>query len=184
LKEIHKCEICTEAKFAKSLFHLIDQNTEPLGLIHSDLCNLKFAPTRGVKKYFITFIDDCIRYCYVYLLNNKDEAMNIFLIYKAEVENQLNKNIKILKSDLGREYESNDFSELCTKFGIIHQTIAPTPQQNGIAKWKNRTLKKMINSMLVSSEAPQNLWREALLTANYILNKVLHKKLGLIPFEL
>ena len=38
--------------------------------------------------------------------------------------------------------------------------------------------------MLVSSEAPQNLWGEVLLTANYILNRVSHKKLGLIPFEL
>ena len=62
-------------------------------------------PTRGEKKYFITFIDDCIRYCYVYLLNSKDEAMNMFITYKAEVENQLNKNIKILKSDRGGEHD-------------------------------------------------------------------------------
>ena len=99
-------------------------------------------------------------------------------------QNQLNKNIKILKSDRGGEYESNDFSELCAKFGIIHQTTAPyTPQQNRIAERKNRTL-KMVNSMLVSSGAPHNLWGEALLTANYILNRVPHKKLDLIPFEL
>jgi len=49
---------------------------------------------------------------------------------------------------------------------------------------KNITLKEMVNSMLVSSRAPQNLWGEALLTANYILNRVPHKKLGLIPFDL
>jgi len=61
----------------------------------------------------------------VYLLNSKDEIMNMFLTYKAEVENQLNKNIKILKSDRGGEYESNEFSQLCAKFGIIHQTTAP-----------------------------------------------------------
>ena len=53
----------------------------------------------------------------MYLLNSKDEAMNMFITYKVEVENQLNKNIKILKFDRGREYESNDFSELCAKFG-------------------------------------------------------------------
>ena len=101
LEEICKCEICVEAKLAKNLFHSIDRNTEPLGLIHSDLCDLKFAPTRGRKKYFITFIDDCTRYCYVYLLNRKDEAMNMFITYKVEVKNQLNKNIKILKFDRG-----------------------------------------------------------------------------------
>ena len=99
LEEIYKCEICVEAKFAKNSFHSIDRNIKPLGLIHSDLCNLKFAPTIGGKKFFITFIDDCTRYYYVYLLNSKDEAMNMFITYKAEVENQLNKNIKILKSD-------------------------------------------------------------------------------------
>ena len=83
----------------KNSFHSIDRNTEPLGSIHSGLCDLKFMPTRGGKKYFITFIDDCTRHCYVYLLNSKDEVMNMFITYKAEVENQLNKNIKILKSD-------------------------------------------------------------------------------------
>jgi len=49
----------------------------------------------------------------------------MFIIYKVKVENQLNKNIKILKSDRGGEYESNEFSELCAKFGIIRQTTAP-----------------------------------------------------------
>ena len=84
--------------------------------------------------------------------------MNMFLIYKAEVKNQLNKNIKILKSDWGREYESNKFSELCAKFGIIHQTTTPcTPQQNEIVEQKNKTLKEMINSILVSSGTSQNL---------------------------
>ena len=85
--------------------------------------------------------------------------MNMFLTHKAEVENQLNKNIKILKPDRDGEYESNDFSQLCVKFGIIHQITAPyTPQQNGIAERKNKTLKEIVNSMLVSSGAPQNLW--------------------------
>jgi len=61
LEEIYKCEICVEAKFAKNSFHSIDRNTEPLEIIHSDLCDLKFTLTRDGKKYFITFIDDCTR---------------------------------------------------------------------------------------------------------------------------
>ena len=82
------------------------------------------------------------------------------------------RNIKILKSDRDGEYESNDFSELYAKFGIIHQTATPyTPWQNEIAERKNKTLKEMVNSMLVSSDASQNLWGEALLNVNYILNK-------------
>ena len=49
---------------------------------------------------------------------------------------------------------------------------------------EEQTLKEMVNSILISSGAQQNLWGEAMLTANYILNRVTHKKLGLIPFEL
>ncbi|XP_070007753.1 uncharacterized protein [Nicotiana sylvestris] len=64
------------------------------------------TPSQGGKKYFITFIDDCTRYCYVYLLNSKDEAIEAFKQYKNEVENQLNKKIKMIRSDRGGEYES------------------------------------------------------------------------------
>ena len=108
------------------------------------------------KKYFITFIDDCTRYCYVYLLNSKDEAIDAFKQYKIEVENQLNKKIKMIRSDRGREYEF-PFQEICLENGIIHQmTASYTPQQNGVAERKNRTLKEMMNVLLLSSGLPQN----------------------------
>lgn len=71
--------------------------------------------------------------------------------YKNEVENQLNKNIKVLKSDRGGEYES-PFGEFCLQHGVVHQTTTPySPQQNGVAERKNRILKEMINAMLISS---------------------------------
>ena len=104
---------------------------------------MKSIPSRSGKKYFITFINDCTRYCYVYLLNSKDEAIDAFKQYKIEVENQLNKKIKMIRSDRGREYEF-PFQEICLENGIIHQMTAPyTPQQNGVAKRKNRTLKEI-----------------------------------------
>ena len=95
----------------------------------------------------------------------------MFKIFKAEIENQPDKRIKVLRLDRGGEYESNDFEEFCSKHGLIHQTTAPyTSQQNGVVERKNRTLKDMINFMLNSSGAPHNLWGEALLAANTILN--------------
>ena len=60
--------------------------------------------TKGGKKYFMTLIDDTTRYCRVYLLKSKDEVLN-----KAEVENQLDRKIKRLRSDRGGEYFSNEF---------------------------------------------------------------------------
>ena len=63
-------------------------------MIHSDLYDFKTIPSRGSKNYFITFIDDCSKYCYVYLLHSKYEALNMFNIYKAGVENQLENKLK------------------------------------------------------------------------------------------
>ena len=58
---------CVEAKFTKNSFHSIDQNTEPLGLIHSDLCDLKFMPTRGEKSILLLL-----------LMTVQDTVMSIF----------------------------------------------------------------------------------------------------------
>ena len=81
----------------------------------------------------------------------------MFKHYKNEVENQLSKKIKAIRSDRGGEYEAH-FGEFCSEHGIIHQTTAPySPQSNGVAKRKNHTLKEMMNAMLISSGLPQNL---------------------------
>jgi hypothetical protein len=64
------------------------RNLAPLELIHSDLCEMNGDLTKDKKRYFMAFIDDCIRFCYVYLLKIKDEALNYFKAYKTKVENQ------------------------------------------------------------------------------------------------
>ena len=78
----HKCETCVEAKLTRSSFQSIERHTEPLDLIHSDICDLKLVQTRGGNKYFITFVDDITKYCYVYLLKSKGEAIEKFVLYK------------------------------------------------------------------------------------------------------
>jgi hypothetical protein len=80
-----------------------------LSLIHSDLYEMNGILTKGGKKYFITFIDDSTRICYVYLLKSKDEALHYFKTYKAEVGNQPKRKIKRLRSDRVGEYFSGDF---------------------------------------------------------------------------
>ncbi|CAL1356033.1 unnamed protein product [Linum trigynum] len=178
-----KCQVCVESKFAKHPYKSIERTSEPLDLIHTDICDMKSTPSRGGKKYFITFIDDSTRYCYVYLLSSKDEAIDAFKQFKAEVENQLNKKIKMARSDRGGEYEF-PFEEICLENGIIHQTSAPyTPQKNGVAERKNRTLKDMMNALLLNSALPQNLWGEAILIATQILNRVPYSKTQTIPYE-
>ncbi|GJT78342.1 pol polyprotein [Tanacetum coccineum] len=83
----------------------------------------------------------------MYVGKGKDEAINKFVLYKTEVENQLGRKIKVVRSDIGGEYVS-PFTKLCAKYGIRHEfTASYSLQQNGIAERKNRTLKEMVNAM-------------------------------------
>jgi hypothetical protein len=70
-------------------------------------------------------IDDASKYCYVYLLKTKDEALNCFKTYKAGVENQLEKKIKHFRSDRGGEYFSNEFDLFFAEYDIIHERTPP-----------------------------------------------------------
>ena len=73
-----KCEVCVHAKLTKMPSHHVERTNKPLNLIHTYLCDLKYIQTKGGKKYFLTFIDDCTKYCYVYLLHIKDETLEKF----------------------------------------------------------------------------------------------------------
>ncbi|GJY43593.1 zinc finger, CCHC-type containing protein [Tanacetum coccineum] len=125
---------------------------------------------------------DASRFCYVYLLHAKDEALDKFRIYKTEVELQQNDLIKTLRTYRGSEYYDPIFFQ---SVGIIHETTTPyTPQQNGAAERKNRALKEMVNSMLSYSGLSEGFWREAMLTACYLLNMVPNKRNKTTPYEL
>lgn len=67
---------------------------ESLDLIQSNICDLKFVQTRNDNKYFITFIDNNMKYYYVHFLKSKDEAIKKSILYKTKVDNQINRNYK------------------------------------------------------------------------------------------
>ncbi|GJR40639.1 zinc finger, CCHC-type containing protein [Tanacetum coccineum] len=155
-----KCTTCMLTKITRQAFKSITRKSVIFELIHSDLCDFHATPSLGNKKYVITFIDDASRFCYVYLLHAKDEALDKFRIYKTEVELQQNDFFKTLRTDRGGEYYDPVFFQ---SVGIIHETIAPyTPQQNGVAERKNRALKEMVNSMLSYSSLSEGFWGEAI----------------------
>jgi transposase InsO family protein len=104
-------------------------------------------------------IDDATRFCYVYLLRTKDEALDYFKIYKAKVENQLERKIKHLRSDRGGKYFPKIFGEFCEEHGSIHERTPPySPQSNGVAKRKNRTLSDLVKSMLDTAYLSKAWW--------------------------
>ena len=88
-----KVYVFVESKLTKTPCLFIQHEIELFGLIHFVLVDLKQIMSRGGKSYFVTFIDDFSRYSRVYLIRHKDEGFNMFLSYKGEVENQLNRKI-------------------------------------------------------------------------------------------
>ncbi|KAL0293730.1 UNVERIFIED_CONTAM: Copia protein [Sesamum angustifolium] len=131
---------------------------------------------------------------YLYLIFDKSEAFDAFKAYKVEVEKQLEKSIKIVRSDRGGEYygrytekgqNPGPFAAFLKEEGIIAQYTMPgTPQQNGVAERRNRTLMDMVRSMMSHTNLSLELWSEALKTAVYILNRVPSKVVPKTPFEL
>nr|ABB47727.2 retrotransposon protein, putative, Ty1-copia subclass [Oryza sativa Japonica Group] len=152
-----KCHSCVQSKQPRKPHKAAEErNLAPLELLHSDLCEMNGVLTKGGKRYFMTLIDDATRFCYMYLLKTKDEALDYFNIYKAEVENQLDRKIKRLRSDRGGEFFSNEFDLFYEEHGIIHERTPPySPESNGIAERKNRTLTDLVNAMLDTAGLPK-----------------------------
>ena len=75
-----------------------------LELIHTYICGSFLKASWNGQQYFISFIDDYSRYGYLYLIKEKSQSLDMFKAFKAEVENQLNKRIKAVRSDHGGEY--------------------------------------------------------------------------------
>ena len=105
--------------------------------------------------------------------------------FKAEAELQLGKHIKALRSDRGGEYLLGEFKEYLTQHEIVSQMSAPgTPQQNGVAERRNRTLLDMVRSMMSHATLPISFWGYALEAASYILNLVPSKSVPRTPQEM
>jgi hypothetical protein len=140
---------------------------------------------RGGFQYFITFTDDFSRYGYIYLMRHKSESFEKFKEFQNEVQNQLGKTIKYLRSDRGGEYLSLEFGDHLKKCGIVPQLTPPgTPQWNGVSERRNRTLLDMVRSMMSQADLPLSFWGYALETAAFTLNRVPSKSVEKTPYEI
>ncbi|GJX09498.1 putative ribonuclease H-like domain-containing protein [Tanacetum coccineum] len=153
----HTCVACQKGKQHKATCKdkSVRSISHSLQLLHMDL----FGPTSvsGILKDFI-----------------------------RQIENQLNQKVKTIRCDNGTEFKNRDFIEFCGSKGIKREySNARTPQQNGVAKRKNKTLIEAARTMLADSFLPNTFWAEAVSTACYVLNRVLvtkpHNK---TPYEL
>ncbi|GKB30029.1 retrotransposon protein, putative, ty1-copia subclass [Tanacetum coccineum] len=186
IQSLGKCVSCMSGKMARKPYsHQVERAKDLLGLIHTDVCGPFKIMSRQGASYFVTFTDDFSRYGYVYLLKHKHEVFETFKVFQKEVENQLGKTIKSLRSDRGGEYMSQEFLDHLKEHGIIaHRTPPYTPQHNGVSERRNRTLLDMVRSMMSQTTLPKSFWDYALETAARILNMVPTKKVDKTPYEI
>ncbi|GKE27124.1 retrotransposon protein, putative, ty1-copia subclass [Tanacetum coccineum] len=185
LRAFEKCVPYMPGKMVRKPYtHQVERAKDLLGLIHTDVCSPFKIMSRQGASYFVTFTDDFSRYGYVYLLKHKHEVFEPFKVFQKEVENQLSKTIKLLHSDRGGEYMSQEFLDHLKDHRIIaHRTPPYTPQHNGVSKRRNRTLVDMVRSMMSQTTLPKSFWDYALETATRILNMVPTEKVEKTPYE-
>nr|GEY29453.1 hypothetical protein [Tanacetum cinerariifolium] len=185
LRAFEICVPCMSGKLARKPYtHQVERAKDLLGLIHTNVCGPFKIMSRQGASYFVTFTDYFSRYGYVYLLKHKHEVFETFKVFQKEVENQLGKTIKSLRSDRVDEYISQEFLDHLKDHGIIaHRTPPYTPQHNGVSERRNRTILDMVRSMMSQTTLPKSFWDYALETATRIINIVPTKKVEKTPYE-
>ena len=114
------------------------------------------------KKYGLVVVDDYSRYTWVFFLKSKDETKITFIDFAKQAQRKFDKKILAIRSDNGSEFKNYTLEEFLSDEGIEIQYSAPyTPQQNGVADRKNRTLVEMARSMLDKYKSPHSFWAEA-----------------------
>jgi transposase InsO family protein len=112
-------------------------------------------------------------------LKSKDEVLGKFKEFKALVQNLSERKIKILRSDNGGEYTSNEFGNFCRYVGIKRELTTPyNPQQNGVVEIKNKTIMEAVNTMIHDQDLPMHLWDEVARITVYVQNRLSHSALG------
>ena len=175
LKEVDHglCEPCVFGKQKRVSFSKAEKEpkAKKLELVHTDIWGPSTITSPGDSNYYVTFINDSSRKLWVYFLKHKSDVFGAFKTWKAMVENETDFKVKTLQLDNGGEYVNSDFQRYCDENGIkMRRKVLKNPQQNGVAKRMNRTLKEWARSMRLHVGLPQMFWAEAVNTAAHLIN--------------
>jgi len=174
------CEVCELAKYKCVPFPISNKiSPSPFVLVHTDVWGPSNVPNISGARWFLTFIDDCTRVTWVFLLKQKSEVSSRFIQFVSMIKNQFGVNIKRIRSDNAKDYFNLVLNSFCQKEGIIHESsCVNTPQQNGIAERKNGHLLDQTRALRFQNYVPKKFWGKALLTATYLINRLPSKILA------
>ncbi|GKB84029.1 putative ribonuclease H-like domain-containing protein [Tanacetum coccineum] len=146
----------------------------PLHLLYMDLFGLTFVKSLMKKMYCLVVTDDYSRFTWVFFLATKDETSGILKSFITGIENLVDHKVKVIRCDNGIEFKNREMNQFYEMKGILRQfSVARTPQQNGVAERRNKTLIEAARTMLADSKFPTTFWAEAVNTACYMQNSVL-----------
>lgn len=130
--------------------------------VHSNVCGSLLTTSTTKHRFYVIFVDDFSRKCWIFFMQKKDQMFLKFYEFKAFAEKDIDKKVKALKSDNGGEYVSNEFNNLYAPEGIRWELIAPhNPQQNGVAERKNISIVGDAWEILHDQGPPFHFWVEA-----------------------
>ncbi|GJR53863.1 uncharacterized mitochondrial protein-like protein [Tanacetum coccineum] len=141
----------------------------PLHLLHMDLFGPTFVKSLMKKMYCLVVTNDYSRFTWVFFLATKDETSGILKSFITGIENLVDHKVKVIRCDNGTEFKNKEMNQFCEMKGILRQfSVARTPQQNGVAERRNKTLIEAARTMLADSKLPTTFWAEAVNTACYV----------------
>ncbi|GJT16678.1 putative ribonuclease H-like domain-containing protein [Tanacetum coccineum] len=140
--------------------------TKPLFMLHMDLFGLTFMSSLMHKKYCLVVTDNYSKFTWVFFLATKDETSEILKNFIKEIENLVDKKVKIIRSNNGTEFKNKVMDDFCRKKGIKKEySLAKTPRQNGVAERRNRTLIEAAKPILICSTLPPHFGSKAISTS-------------------
>jgi transposase InsO family protein len=169
------CEACTFAKSRRQAIPKVREGERATvfgGEIHSDVWGPAPVQTIGGRRYFVSFTDDYSRLTHIYLLRRKSETFGAYKTFEAWTNTQLNTKIKVLHSDRGGEYMSEEFTKYLAEHGTEQKlTVHDTPEENGVAEVLNRVVTERMRAILHASGLPKFLWGEAVRHVIWLKNR-------------
>ncbi|GJZ97253.1 putative ribonuclease H-like domain-containing protein [Tanacetum coccineum] len=137
------CVACQKGKQhrASCKTEKVSSINQPLQMLHMDLFGPTLVKSLMKKIYCLVVTDDFSRFSWVFFLANKDETNEILKTFITGIENLIDLRVKVIRCDNRTEFKNRVMNQFCEMKGIKREfSIAMTPQQNRVAKRKNRTL--------------------------------------------
>ncbi|KAJ9542229.1 hypothetical protein OSB04_028735 [Centaurea solstitialis] len=170
------CSACEKGKQTRASFKSkqISSISSPLQLLHMDLFGPVNVQSIGGKKYTLVIVDEYSRYTWVFFLRAKSDAPEEIILFVRKMERLNNLTVRSIRSDHGTEFKNSTLESFFEQKGISQNfSSVRTPQQNGVAERRNRTLIEAARSMLSEANLATQFWAEAVNTACYTQNRSL-----------